>query len=113
MIARIWHGWTTPAQADAYQHLLCTEVLPDIEARGIAGLLQMDVLRREDGEEVEFTTVLLFDTLEAIERFVGPDATVAHVPPAARALLARFETRSRHYEVIDRRIQPEYARGRP
>ncbi len=112
MIARIWRGWTTPANADAYQHLLCTEVVPAIEARCIAGFLQIDILRRNDGEEVEFTTIMAFDTIAAIERFIGPDATLAHVPDAARALLARFDARAAHHQLLERRAQPDLARGR-
>jgi hypothetical protein len=46
MIARIWRGWTTPVNADAY------------------------------------------------ETFV--------VPPEARALLARFDAHSSHYEIVER-----------
>jgi len=110
--ARVWRGWTTPENADAYQRLLLTEVIPGIEARGIAGLLQIDVLRRDDGDSVEFTTIMAFDSIEAIERFVGPDATLAYVPPAARALLARFDTRAVHHDLLDRRSQPDLARGR-
>lgn len=112
MIGRVWRGWTTPANAEAYQHLLCTEVIPAIEARSIAGLLQIDVLRFDQPDEVEFTTVLAFDSIEAVHRFIGDDATIAHVPAAARALLARFDEHAVHHHFIERRIQPELARGR-
>lgn len=111
MIARIWHGWTLPADADAYQRLMCDTVIPAFEAREVAGLMQIDFLRR-DGPEVEFTTVMLFDTVEAIQRFAGDDATLAHVPPETRALLLRSDDRTTHYEVVDRRTQPDHARGR-
>ncbi len=112
MIARIWRGWTTAANADAYCRLLLDEVLPAIEARNIAGLLQVDAMRRDLGDEVEFTTVMLFDSPDAIARFVGDDLTVAYVPPATRALLARFDTQAAHHDVLRRRDQPEPARGR-
>lgn len=112
MIARVWRGWTTPANAEAYQHLLCTEVVPGIEVRSIAGFLQIDILRRDDGDEVEFTTIMAFDTIEAIERFMGADPTLAHVPDAARALLARFDARAVHHQLLERRVQPELSRGR-
>jgi len=112
MIARVWRGWTTPANAEAYQHLLCTEVVPAIEARAIAGFLQIDILRCDDADEVRFTTVMAFDTIDAIERFIGPDATISHVPPAARALLAHFDAHALHHTLLERRAQPEFARGR-
>ncbi|MGI4877666.1 MAG: hypothetical protein ACRYG4_09295 [Janthinobacterium lividum] len=117
MIARIWHGWTTPANAEAYQHLFLTSVVPDVEARAIAGFLQIDVLRRDvvlDGSDaVEFTTIMAFDTIEAIERFMGADPTIAHVPPETVPLLLRFDERAVHYDVLERRPQTELARGRP
>ncbi len=113
MIARIWHGWTSAADADAYQHLLLTEVVPDIEARCVAGLMQIDVLRHDDAGGVEFTTIMLFDTVDAVRRFAGDNFAVAHVPPAARALLARFDARATHHDVLDRRCQPDHPRGRP
>lgn len=99
MIARVWHGWTTPGNADAYQRLLEQEVLPGILAKGIAGLQSIDVLRREDGDAVEFMTLMRFDSLDDIRRFVGEDAERAYVPAAARELLSHFEDRAQHYEI--------------
>jgi hypothetical protein len=46
-----------------------------------------------------------FDDLDAVKAFVGEDYEVAHVPERARAVLARFDDRSAHYEVIERRRQ--------
>jgi heme-degrading monooxygenase HmoA len=99
MIARIWHGWTTPRNADAYESLLTREIFPGIQGRAIAGYRGIQLLRRNVGEEVEFATVMWFDSLEAVQSFAGADHEVAVVPAAARALLSRFEARSRHYEV--------------
>lgn len=103
MIARIWHGWTTPANANRYEALLRTEIFTGIAARGITGFLGIDLLRRDLGEAVEFVTVMWFDSLEAVRAFAGEDYERAVVPPGARALLARFDERSVHYEVVDRR----------
>ena len=107
MICRLWRGWTTPEQADAYEALLRGEVIPGIEARRIPGLRAIDVLRRPAGEEVEFTTLMWFDDLEAVKGFVGEDPEVAHVPERARAVLARFDERAVHMEVLDRRAQAD------
>lgn len=112
MIARIWHGWTTRANADAFQHLWLTEVVPAVEHRHIAGLMQIDVLRRDCGEEVEFTSLLLLDTIDAVRRYVGDDFTVAQIPADARALLLRSDEHVTHHDVLDRRCQPEHSRGR-
>jgi heme-degrading monooxygenase HmoA len=99
MISRIWHGWTAPGNADAYEALLQTEIFHGIEERQIAGFRGIQLLRRELGGEVEFVTVMRFDSLDAVRAFAGEDYEVAVVPPKARALLARFDARSQHYEV--------------
>jgi heme-degrading monooxygenase HmoA len=103
MIARIWHGWTTPVNADAYEKLLRTEIFGGIENRRIDGFLGIDLLRRERAEEVEFVTVMWFASLDAVRTFSGDDYELAVVPPAARALLRGFDARSAHYEVLEKR----------
>jgi len=103
MIARVWHGWTTLLNADAYEKLLRTEIFAGIENRRIDGFLGIDLLRRERAEEVEFVTVMWFASLDAVRTFSGDDYELAVVPPAARALLGRFEVRSAHYEVLEKR----------
>ncbi len=99
MISRIWHGWTTPENADAYEDLLRHEVFTGIRARQIAGFREIDLLRREVGSEVEFVTIMWFDSLDDVRVFAGSDYEIAVVPEAARALLAHFDARSQHYEV--------------
>jgi hypothetical protein len=101
MIARIWRGWTTPEKADAYQRIVSTEVLPEIAARNLDGYHGAYLLRRtlEHGE-VEFSTIMLFDSIDDVRGFVGEDYEIAHVPPQARAVLARFDERSAHYETL-------------
>jgi hypothetical protein len=103
MISRIWHGWTTPANADAYETLLKEEIFVGIANRQIAGYRGIHLLRRDLGDEVEFVTIMWFDSLDNVREFAGDDYEVAVVPPAARAVLARFDARSQHYEVrVDR-----------
>jgi hypothetical protein len=99
MISRIWHGWTTPANADAYEALLREEIFHGIEERKIGGFRGIQLLRRDLGGEVEFITIMEFDTLDAVRAFAGEDYEVAVVPPPARALLSRFDARSQHYSV--------------
>jgi heme-degrading monooxygenase HmoA len=105
MICRIWRGWTTPENASSYEAIVRGEVIPGIEARTIAGFRSIDLMRREVEGEVEFATIMWFDDLDAIKAFVGEDYEVAHVPEPARAVLSRFDERSAHYEVLDRREQ--------
>jgi heme-degrading monooxygenase HmoA len=103
MIARLWHGWTTPENADAYEDLLKTQIFPGILARNIAGFQKIELLRRAAGDEVEFITLMYFSSLDAIRGFAGQDYEVAVVPQAARAVLSRFDARSVHYEVREQR----------
>ena len=103
MIARIWHGWTRPESADAYETLLKTEIFPGIAAKSIAGYRGIELLRRPYGDEVEFVTIMRFDSWEAVKAFAGEDHETAYVPEKARAVLARFDARSQHFEVRDSR----------
>ena len=99
MIGRVWHGWTTPSNADAYETLLKDEIFVGIAGRQIAGYQGIHLLRRDLGDEVEFVTVMWFDSLEAVRAFAGEEYEVAVVPPKAQALLSQFDARSQHYEV--------------
>ncbi len=99
MIKRIWHGWTTPSNADVYEGLLLREVIVGIREREIPGFQDIQVLRRDTGEEVEFVTIMTFDSLDAVREFAGEDYEACVVPQAARKVLARFDVRSQHYEL--------------
>jgi hypothetical protein len=98
MIARIWRGWTVPQNADAYENLLRSRILPGI--RQSHDCKEIYLFRRTADTEVEFVTLLFFDSLDVIRRFAGEDYEVAVVPPEARKLLARFDARSAHYEAV-------------
>ena len=102
MISRIWRGWTTAQNADAYERLLRSEIFAGIAARRIPGYRGIDLLRRDTGDTVEFVTVMWFDSLEAVRAFAGADYECAVVPPAARALLEKFDPWSAQYEVRER-----------
>ncbi len=103
MIARVWHGWTIPENADAYEALLKAEIFPWILGNRIAGLRRIELLRATVGDEVEFVTIMRFDSMTAIKAFAGEDYETAVVRPDAHALLKRFDARSRHYEVREAR----------
>jgi hypothetical protein len=102
MIVRIWHGWTTRQNAEAYENLLRLEIFHGIAQRGIAGYRGIELLRRQDQDLIEFVTIMWFDSFEAVRVFAGEDYEVAVVPSNARALLKRFDGRSAHYEVRHR-----------
>lgn len=107
MISRIWHGWTTPGNADEYEALLKDEIFVGIQNRHIQGFRSIQLLRREVGEEVEFVTIMLFDSLDAVREFAGEAYEVAVVPEKARAVLSHFDERSQHYEVRAERLGKE------
>ncbi len=98
MIARVWHGWTLPANADAYQQLLTETILPGIHR--VPGYRGAWLLRQDEGAETAFITITLFDSRDAIRAFAGPDQDQAVILPAAHALLCRFDERARHFEVV-------------
>jgi heme-degrading monooxygenase HmoA len=100
MIGRLWHGWTSRENADAYEALLRAEVLPGIHR--VPGYRGAFLLKRGVPEGVEFVTLTVFDSMEAVRAFAGPDHEAAVVPPAARKLLSHFDERSVHYEIAIR-----------
>jgi len=99
MISRIWHGWTTPQNADKYEALLKEEIFIGIQNRHIRGFKDIQLLRRQTEEEVEFITIMRFDSLESVREFAGRDYELAVVPEKARAILSHFDERSQHYEI--------------
>ena len=99
MIIRVWHGWTSPDNADTYEALLKEEIFVGIENRRIPGFNGIQLLRRNVGAEVEFVTFMRFESLAAVREFAGDDYEAAVVPPKARAVLAHFDDRSQHYEL--------------
>ncbi|MFJ8083126.1 antibiotic biosynthesis monooxygenase [Streptomyces sp. NPDC096205] len=106
MICRLWRGWTTKENADAYERIVRGQVIPGIEARRIPGFQSIDLVRREREDDVEFMTLMWFDAIDSVRTFMGEDYESAHVPAAAQAVLLDFDRRSTHYEVLDRREQP-------
>lgn len=101
MIARTWHGRAARASADAYCRHFAESVMPHLA--GIPGHRGACLLRRDgDGGSVEFLAVTLWESMETIKAFAGPDPEVAVVEPAARAVLTDFDGFARHYEVVCR-----------
>jgi len=100
MISRIWHGWTTRGNADAYERLVQAEVFRGIREMNIPGLKGIHLLRRDAGDEIEFVTIMWFESLDDVKAFQGEDYERAYVPEEAQKLLARYDLRSAHYDVI-------------
>lgn len=100
MIARIWHGYTAPENAVAYEEVLRKEVTLEIENKNIKGYKGLQLLKDERVNEVEFTTILWFNTIEDVIEFAGQNYEEAWVPGAARNVLNHFDPRVKHYELI-------------
>jgi heme-degrading monooxygenase HmoA len=99
MITRVWHGWTSKTNADAYQALLRAEI--PRATRNVKGFLGARVLRREArNDEVEFVTLLLFESLQAVRGFAGDDFEQAVLMPGAAELLSHYDERSAHYASV-------------
>jgi len=102
VIARLWHGWTTHENAEAYEEFLRSTMCPSIHR--VPGFVGADLLRRDVDEGVAFVTITRFDSLEAVRSFAGEDYERAVVEPEAQRLLSRFDQRSEHYEVVLDRV---------
>ena len=102
-IKRIWRGWTTPENADKYQSLLHEEVFLGIEAKNLPGYKGIELFRRELEDEVEFVTIMTFDSIQNVIAFQGEDYTLCYVPDDAKKVLKRWDERSAHYETIESR----------
>jgi len=100
MIARLWHAHASHDNADAFEELFRTQILPAILGRQISGLKKATMLRRDLEDEVEFCALFWFDSIDAVREFAGDDYEVAVVPDAARKLLSSFDPRAAHYRTI-------------
>lgn len=104
MIARVWTGRTRPEDADEYEELLRSTILPHISAETSGGYRGADLLRRERDADVEFVTILWFETEADLQSFAGEEETErAVVPPEARELLASWDREARHYRHLSGR----------
>lgn len=98
MIARLWHGYTKPEHADAYEAMLKPELLPGVSK--LKGYRGSYLLRRQAGDEVEFVTILLWDSIEDLRAIAGADYETAVIPEQRRRYLSRYDAKATHYEVV-------------
>lgn len=98
MIARVWRGWAPAATAGEYQRHYESEVAGHL--RQVAGFRGARLLRRDEGEEVKFTSITFFDGMDDVRAFAGEDPERAVVEDAARRVLSRWDERVTHHEVV-------------
>ena len=99
MIARIWHGWTKRQDAKAYEKMLRNEIFPGIAQRNIKGYHGAELFIHEDGDEVEFLTLLRFESMDGVKKFAGQHQSKPVIYPKAEKLLTRMDEESRHYRI--------------
>ena len=97
MVARVWHGYTKPEHADAYEAMLKPELLPGLSK--VKGFKASYLLRRNLGNEVEFITIILWDSLDSIQAVAGADYETAVIPEERRKYLARWDAKAAHYDI--------------
>ena len=107
-VKRIWHGWTSPENAGAYQELLHQQIFPAIESRSLEGLKAIELFRRMVEGEVEFITIMTFDSLNDVKKFQGREYEKSYVPDSARKLLKRWDKVAAHYEAVEKREPLRY-----
>jgi len=102
MIWRVWHGWTKLDKADAYEHYLREELFPrvkrELTARGYRGF---QLLRAQRDAEVEFVTMLAFDSIQSVKSFAGENYSMAVISDKAKSLLSHYAEQVEHYELVD------------
>jgi len=101
MIKRIWHGWTTNENAAAYEDLLRHEIFHTIGKRHIKGFKGIELFKKKSTDEVEFLTIMSFESIDAVKEFAGADYETAVVPEKAQSLLTKYDAISSHYETVD------------
>ena len=97
MIARLWRGWASRENAEAYERFLREQMFPSMQR--VPGFRGVELLRRDADGEIAFMTISRFDSLDAVRAFAGDDYERAVIGPEARALLSRADERSEHFEV--------------
>jgi heme-degrading monooxygenase HmoA len=97
MIARIWRGWTTADDADAYAAYVDRTGIRGYEVT--PGNRGAWILRRAQTDRAEILTLSFWDSLDAIRKFAGDDAEQAVFYPDDDRYLIDRELRVTHYEI--------------
>ena len=99
MICRMWKGWTSINNADKYSDLFKEKIVERV-TKGISGFKGVNLLRNKGDNEVEFTTVFWFDSIEAVIQFAGNNYSQAVIPEEVDKLMIRYENVVQHHEVL-------------
>jgi heme-degrading monooxygenase HmoA len=102
MIARTWRGWTSAADADRYVEYLQRTGMR--EYRETPGNRAVFMLRRTVEDRAEFLLLTLWDSMESVRAFAGPDERIAVFYPEDDAFLVERDRHADHFEVL---VAPE------
>lgn len=97
MVVRFWSARTTEVRLPHYLSHFQEHVLPKL--RAVDGFLEARVLSQSDGVVVQFIVETLWASMEAVDRFAGPDREAAVIADEALHLLTSYDHRVRHYQV--------------
>jgi uncharacterized protein YciI/heme-degrading monooxygenase HmoA len=97
-ILRMWRGRSSVERANEYVRHATTTVFPKLEK--IQGNRGAFLLEHPIGTGVEFVVLTLWDSMEAVQEFAGPDSEQAVVEPEAKAVLSGFDDFVTHYNLI-------------
>lgn len=97
MIARVWHGYTKPEDADAYEAKLKPEMLPGISK--VPGYRGGYVLRRTLENEIEFMTIMIWESIDVLKAVAGPNYEASIIPEDRLRYLSRHDSHSVHFEI--------------
>lgn len=98
MIERHWTALAKPGMSEAYVRHLEKETFPKLKK--IPGFVGGSILRRPVANMTEFVVVTLWEDVEAIREFAGPDIEKAVVPPKIAAMMAKYDENARHFDKI-------------
>jgi heme-degrading monooxygenase HmoA len=94
MVLRLWRGYTAPKDANKYEAMLRETILPGLHR--VPGYRGAYLARRDGEPEVEFMTLTMWESMDAVRAFSPDGRAVLH--DAARPLFTRFDEYSLHYE---------------
>lgn len=98
MIARIWRATASHEKAASYQRHFASRVVPHLKA--INGFSGAKLLRREGHDGIELLAMTLWQDLDSVRSFTGPDPERAIVDADAQAMLSTFDQTAANYEIV-------------
>jgi heme-degrading monooxygenase HmoA len=98
MIARFWTAKVAKGRAHLYTDHLKTRVLTALNK--VDGYIGAKLLERETNEGVEIVVITLWQSLDSIRKFAGPDLEKAVVSDDVVSLFLQYDQRVRHYNVV-------------